>query len=247
MKVRGLIFDINGTLIDINTQEEHGDIYRVLSNLLSYEGLSLTPEAVRDAYYKIMNRQRKSSNETYPEFDVVAIFREILKSYATDFTRDLPAKKSSQLPLFLAEVYRSVSRFRLQLYPGVKEVLDQLHERYLMAAVSDGQSAYAIPEMHAAGLPDYFKPVIVSGDLGYRKPDRRIFEAALSGMRLSPLEVLFIGNDTYRDIFGAQQLSLKAILFKSNQGKQETPGVEPDYVIRSISELPVAIRFFEEA
>jgi len=246
MNVRGLIFDMNGTLIDINTQEEHSDIYRVLSNLLSFEGISLTPTAVRDLYYKIMNRQRKSSKETYPEFDAVAIFGEILTSLATDVTRGLPAEKLDQLPLVLAEVYRSVSRFRLQLYPDVKDVLDQLHPHYLMAAVSDGQSAYAVAEMHAAGLPDYFNPVIVSGNLGYRKPDRRIFEAALSGMGLSPSEALFIGNDMYRDIFGAQQLSLKTIFFKSNQGEQESDGVEPDYIIYSISELPVAIRFFEE-
>lgn len=247
MKVRGLIFDLNGTLIDINTQEDYGDIYRVLSNLLSYQGIALSPDVLRDRYYEIMSRQRKSGHETYPEFDAVAIFKEILTSHTTDFTRSLPVRQLSQLPLFLAQTYRSISRFRLQLYPGVIAVLEQLRQRYRMAAVSDGQSAYVVPEMHAAGLPNYFKPVIVSGDLGYRKPDQRIFEAALSRMRLSPAEVLFIGNDIYRDIFGAQQLSLKTILFKSNQGKQEKAGVEPDYIIRRISELPAAIQFFDQS
>jgi len=75
-----------------------------------------------------------------------------------------------------------------------------------LAAVSDGQSAYAVPELQAAGLQEYFKPVIVSGDLGFRKPDVRIFEMALSGMGLRPDDVLFIDNDMYRDIYGAQQL-----------------------------------------
>ncbi len=133
--------------------------------------------------------------------------------------------------MFLAEVYRAVSRFRLQLYPGIEEVQSQLRGHYLMAAVSDGQSAWAVPELHAVGLLDYFKPIIVSGNLVYRKPDKRIFEAALVDMKLAPSEVLFIGNDMYRDIFGAHKLGMKTVFFKSNQGEQEEEGVQADYVI----------------
>lgn len=244
MNIRGLIFDINGTLIDIHTNEWYDEIYRVIINLLSYQGISLSHDEVRDLYFKIMKEQRRTSKENYPEFDAVEIFQEILTLYATEFTRNLPAKKLAILPRVLAEVYRSVSLFRLQLYPGVKEILEQLRPRYLMSAISDGQSAYAVPELHAVGLLDYFKPVIVSGDLGYRKPDTRIFESALSGMGLNPSETLFIGNDMYRDVFGAQQLGIKTIFFKSNQGEHEKEGVKPDYIIYNFSELLKAIHFF---
>ena len=245
MNIRGLIFDINGTLIDIHTNEAYDEIYRVISNLLSYQGISLSADHIRDLYYQIMKEQRLSSKENHSEFDAVGIFQEIMKRYATDFTRKLPAEKRAQLPLFLAEVYRAVSRFRLQPYPDVVEVLTELRPRYLLAALSDGQSAYAAPELQAAGLLDFFNPVIVSGDLGYRKPDVRIFENVLSGMKLKPSEVLFIGNDMYRDIFGAKQLGLKTIFFKSNQGEQEKEGVQPDYIIYHFSELLKAVRFFE--
>ena len=63
-------------------------------------------------------------------------------------------------------------------------------------------------------------------------------------MGLNPSETLSIGNDMYRDIFGAQQLGLKTIFFKSNQGEQEKEGVEPDYIIYNFSELLNAIQFF---
>jgi putative hydrolase of the HAD superfamily len=115
-----------------------------------------------------------------------------------------------------------------------------------MAIVSDGQTAWAVPELHAVGLLDYFNPVIVSGDFGYRKPDRRLFEKALSGLKLQPSEVLFIGNDMFHDVFGAQQLGIKTVFFKSNQGTQEKEGVSPDYIIYNFPELLNAIRFFEK-
>jgi putative hydrolase of the HAD superfamily len=49
----------------------------------------------------------------------------------------------------------------------------------------------------------------------------------------------------YRDIFGAQQLGLKTVFFKSNQGDQQRDQVEPDYVIYQFPELLNAVEFFK--
>ena len=64
-------------------------------------------------------------------------------------------------------------------------------------------------------------------------------------MRMDPSEVLYVGNDMYRDVYGAQRLKMKTVFFKSNQGTQEKDGVSPDYIIYSFPELLSAIRFFE--
>lgn len=246
MIVKGIIFDVNGTLSDINTNEWHDDVYRVISNLLSYQGISLDPSVVKDLYFRIMKEQRAATGERHPEFDVVGIFREIVKQHSTDFTHGLQNKKLEQLPRLLAETYRAASRFRLQLYPGVDETLRQLHPKYHLAVVTDAQSAYAIPEMDAVGLSGYFDPIIVSGDFGYRKPDRRLFQAALDAMKMQASEVLFVGNDMYRDVHGAQKVGMKTVFFKSNQGTQEKEGVKPDFSIFQFPELLTAVRFFED-
>lgn len=246
MIIRGLIFDINGTLTDILTNECHDDVYRVISNLLSYQGISLGPNSFKESYFKIMGEQRAARGERHPEFDAVGIFREIITRHSTDFTRRLPPEKLEQLPLLFAEAYRAASRYRLQLYPGVEDTIKQLHLKYHLAIVSDGQTAYAVPEMNADGLLGYFDPVIVSGDFGYRKPDKRLFEKALRAMKMEPSEVLFVGNDMYRDVYGAQRLGMKTVFFKSNQGTQEKEGVRPDYIIYNFPELISALRFFED-
>jgi len=95
------------------------------------------------------------------------------------------------------------------------------------------------------GLSDYFDPIIISGDFGYRKPDKRLFIAALTAMKMEPSEVLFVGNDMYRDVHGAQKLGIKTVFFKSNQGLQKKEGVDPDYIIYRFTELLNAICFFE--
>ena len=58
-------------------------------------------------------------------------------------------------------------------------------------------------------------------------------------------DVLFVGNDMYRDVFGGQKIGMKTVFFKSNQGTQEKAGVQPDYIIYNFPELLNAIRFFE--
>lgn len=244
MKFKGIIFDINGTLSDIQTNEWHDDVYRVISNLLSYQGIALDPEVVKFHYFQIMKEQRAACVDRYPEFDAIGIFREIIAQNATDFTHALPAEKIQQLPTLLAEAHRAASRFRLQPYPGVEETLRQLHAKYRLAIVSDGQTAYAIPELHAVGLSGYFDPVVVSGHFGYRKPDERLFRAALTAMEMEPAEVLFVGNDMYRDVYGARRLGMKTVFFKSNQGTQEREGVQADYNIFAFPELLDAILFF---
>ena len=244
MIIKAILFDINGTLIDINTNEGNEEIYRAISHILTYQGISMHRWEVRDEYYRIMDSQRKTSRETYPEFNVVEIFREFLerKLSAQEF---ISPGKLKWLPVFLAETYRGISRNRLQLYPGVLDVLNDLRHRYKLAAISDAQSAWCLPEMQAVGIDGYFDPIIVSGDFGYRKPDPRLFKAALTALRVAPENVLFVGNDMFRDIYAAKQCGIKNVFFSSNQGSKQSEGVKPDYIIYQFSEMRQAVDFFE--
>ena len=115
-----------------------------------------------------------------------------------------------------------------------------------MGVVSDAQSAYAVPELRAVGLLDYFNPVIVSGDYGYRKPDPRLFQKALDALQVKPEQALFVGNDLYHDISGAQQVGMKAILVSFDQGPTSNQSITPDYTIFRFADLPQAINHFAE-
>jgi putative hydrolase of the HAD superfamily len=141
------------------------------------------------------------------------------------------------MPLFLAEMYRGIARCRLRLYPHVREVLDMLRERYPLAVVTDAQSAYARAELHKVGLLDYFDPIVVSGDHGYRKPDRRLFQLALDGMGVAAKHALYVGNDMHRDIFGAQEAGMTTVMVESDQGADVYLDCVPDYRITDPRDL----------
>src|SRR5262245_65693343 len=117
------------------------------------------------------------------------------------------------MPLFLAEMCRGISRRRLGLYPHARKVLDALRGRYPLALVTDAQSPYARAELHRVGLLGYFDPIVVSGDHGYRKPDRRPVQAARDGMGRAAGNAMYVGHDVHRDVFGAREDGLPTVMF----------------------------------
>ena len=237
MDIRAVAFDVNGTLVRILTDDGDEQVFRAAAHFLTYQGIELHRHELRDLYFQIMKEQLRASPEKHPEFDAVGIWRSIIEDHATDFTRALPAGKLQQMPLFLAEMTRGVSRRRLSLYPHVREVLDVLRARCPLAIVTDAQSAYARSELHKVGLLGYFDPIIVSGDHGYRKPDRRLFQLALDGMGAAAENALYVGNDMYRDIHGAQEAGLTTAMFDSDQGEKIYQDCQPDYTITDFRDL----------
>jgi putative hydrolase of the HAD superfamily len=235
--IEAIAFDVNGTLVDILTEDGSEQVFRAAGHFLTYQGILLRRHALRDLYFQIMKQQQQASTEEHPEFDAVAIWRQIVDTHATDFTRQLPEAKRAQMPLFLAEMSRGVSRHRLRPYPHVVEVLDVLRERFPLSIVTDAQSAFASAELHKVGLLDYFNPVVVSGDYGYRKPDGRLFHAALEAMGVAAERALFVGNDMFRDVFGASQAGMGTVLFHTEYGAKHHPDCVPDHEIHDFRQL----------
>ena len=238
--IRGIIFDINGTLIDILTDEYDHAVWRTTANFLDYYGVRIEPNRLRAYYTELNRKQRKESPERYPEFDAAAIFRTVISEFRT-----APVKHPRLLADAASRVFRAASRRQLAPYPGVPEVMEQLRDQFILAAVSDGQVLWAYPELRSAGLEQYFSCILVSGDFGFRKPDVRLFETVLDQLDLAANEALFVGNDMFRDIYGAHEVGMKTVFFKSNQGDWKPHGAEPDYIIYSFCELPRAIAFFQ--
>jgi putative hydrolase of the HAD superfamily len=237
MDIRAVAFDVNGTLVRILTDEGMEQIFRSAAHFLTYQGIDLHRHQVRELYFGTLREQQRTSPEEHPEFDAVGVWRSIINGHLTDFTRTLPAGKLEQMPLFLAEMSRGISRRRLGLYPHVREVLDVLRERHRLALVTDAQSAHTRGELHKVGLLDYFDPIVISGDHGYRKPDRRLFQFALDGMGVAAENALYVGNDMHRDIFGAREAGMPTVMFESGQGTSAYLDCVPDYRITDFRDL----------
>jgi putative hydrolase of the HAD superfamily len=215
------------------------EIYRGIAHFLTYHGIYLHRWEVKDLYYQIMKQQKEQSTEEYPEIKVVSIWNTFLQQQGME-----SAFARRELATTLAQLYRGISRKRLQLYPSVKSVLDELKSTYRLALISDAQPCYAFPEIRAVSLEGYFDPIIISAEYGFRKPDPRLIQKALQRMSLTPEEVLCVGNDMYRDIYGASRLGIKTILLLSNQGAQSHGETTADYAVTRFEDVLAGVKAF---
>lgn len=60
-----------------------------------------------------------------------------------------------------------------------------------------------------------FSPVIISCDVGIRKPDKKIYLLTLSKLKLKPSETIFVDNQRW-NIDTPKRMGMKTILFRNN-------------------------------
>jgi putative hydrolase of the HAD superfamily len=251
--VDAVIFDINGTIIDIETEEWGRTTLRQISRYMSYLGINCGTSELIDLVRGGVRRQVEASTERHPELDAVALWRTAIDTLTNASCGDSSTSRSRlswaspiitdpDLALHLAQLQRALSRRRLRPYPEVEEVLAALRPRYKLAIVSDAQKAYARPELAETGLSGYFDAIVVSGELGFRKPDRRIFDAALSAVGTTADRAIFVGNDMHRDVFGPAQLGMRTIFTPTRIGDKDFPGAKPDYVAHNFGEVLDGVR-----
>lgn len=241
MDLRAILFDVNGTLIDITTDEGAPALYTALSHLLVYQGILVPAEQVQTAYFAILHEQKHASAEPHPEFDAEVLWNTFLARHGTAQIRALPEAKRAALPVLLAEAHRALARRHLAAYPDARAMLEALRPHYRLGIVTDAQRAYAAPELEAAGLGGFFDVVVVSGAYGYRKPDPRLFAHALDALEVRPDQTLHVGNDMYCDVHGAQRAGVQAVFYPTEWGAKTHTGVTPDYQIACLADLPALV------
>ncbi|MEL6353637.1 MAG: HAD family hydrolase [Cyanobacteria bacterium J06627_28] len=97
-------------------------------------------------------------------------------------------------------------------FAGLKEMLEALTCRgYSLGIITNGRSPFQEGNIWALGIESFFSVILVSGAVGVKKPDVRIFEQALKALNARPETSVFIGDSPLADIKGAQQAGMKAI------------------------------------
>ncbi len=119
------------------------------------------------------------------------------------------------------------------------EAVRRIARRYRLGLVSnfdDSRTGHEI--MLDTGVRDLFDAVIISADVGLRKPNPLIFERIMEMMRLKPHEILFVGDTPHDDVMGAKQMGMHAAWIRRRERLLPDGVPAPDLVIGDLAELP---------
>lgn len=145
-------------------------------------------------------------------------------------------------PVALARTYREAVNDALVPIAGAESLIDELRREYRVGLLTNGPAVAGREKVEKLGWTDRFDAVIVSGEIGIGKPDRRVFEALLDALDARPEETVFVGDEVEADIAGASDAGLHTIQVTFPGGPDQDPRAD-GYLDRSdlTSALPAIV------
>ena len=213
--IRAVIFDCYGTLVDILTNEGKDEVFSQLSNYLHYYGSHTNTGVLKAVFYAEKERYLNTRGELFPEFDLEAVFRNILRREGLN---------NPFLVESCCKIFRMASRERFKLFSDTIPALKAIKSHGVpLAMLSNAQNVFFYAEIDILGLRQYFNYYIVSSYWGFRKPDPRLFSIACTLCNVDPLEAIYIGDDADVDVKGAQSIGMQTALIDRRQDQKDEP------------------------
>ncbi len=204
--VRSVSFDLFNTLITVERDALTDALNRLLDRLREggfiFDSRSFQDDH-RQAALECLEKSRKDGKETHNSIWISAA---LMKQGYSVFPSD-PRIDSA------VEGYFSAFLDHARVIPGTREMLGRLRGRYRLGLLSNFTHAPAARSiLDHLGLTGFFDAVVISGEIGYRKPHARAFEALVGDLGLDTGHIVFVGDDPEPDMHGAQQAGLKPVL-----------------------------------
>lgn len=203
--IKAIGFDLFNTLIMIEPQAVEEALNRLIASLVQ-GGFTLDPEpfkhAHREAATRFFEETRQNGRETHNRFWISAALETQGYTVPPDDTRIAAA----------VEAYFSPFLEFCQLIPGTREILETLKGKYRLALLSNfTHPPAAIELLNGVGITSFFDVLLISGDLGYRKPHPFVFRRLITDLGLRKSQILFVGDDPELDVNGAHRAGLQPI------------------------------------
>jgi putative hydrolase of the HAD superfamily len=227
-------FDLFNTLITVEAQALEKALCRLMGSLLQ-SGLALDSTAFslayREAAVRFVEETRRDGRETHNRFWISAA----LQSQGYHVPPDDPRIASG------IDAYFSAFLEHCHLVPGTAEMLGTLKIPYRLGLLSNfthGPAARKI--LDRVGLTSFFDVVLISGELGYRKPHPRVFHRLIECLEMKGSQILYVGDDPEPDIMGAEQAGIQPVWFTyvRDHNIAPAPGIRSRNVQDPAGEVP---------
>ncbi len=227
---KNYIFDLYGTLVDINTNEWKSSLWKNMALIYSMGGAEYTPRELKKAYGDYIREEIDSIPDgkysTNPEPEITNVF---MRLYT-----DKGVECSKEIAEYTGRVFRALSIKYIKLYDGVRELFGAIRANggkiYLL---SNAQRIFTEPEILMLGIYDDFDDIIISSDTGCAKPDRMFYEHILKKHNLKRDESIMIGNDYITDIKGSHDAGLDSLYLHTNISPEIKGELYANYIVMS--------------
>jgi HAD superfamily hydrolase (TIGR01549 family) len=231
MVCRAVIFDYIGTLVNCRNYTIDASKLK-LYNALVAEGFDVDKDKFLNAYNLAHEKYRKVRYEQLREVTNAIWVAEALSNLGFEVTTD-DCRIKAALNVFFQDFIDT-----LELRAGAKKLIKKARQQCKVALISNFTHTPVIyKSLRAVGISELFNAVVVSDQVGWRKPSHHIFQYALNQLQVQAGEAVYIGDSPNEDIKGSKQAGIKTIFIPSQfntlkdllESKQE-----PDYIAKDL-------------
>lgn len=226
--LKAVIFDIDNTLYDYDAA--HAPAFQALTDY-ACRALSLTPERFKELHRAAEREVAARCGE-----NCAALHNRLIRYQAL---LELLGAPIGHAPV-MSRLYWSTLLDAMRPYPGVVEVMVELHRQGLVLGVGTNMTAdnqyEKLSRIGALKLVDF---IVTSEEVTAEKPDRRLFDWCVRKAGCLAGECAFVGDSLSKDVAGALGAGLRAVWFCPAGDASQAP--EGAAVIRAMAELPEAL------
>ena len=139
----------------------------------------------------------------------------------------------------VADWYGNERERGMSLIEGAIDTIRWLRDRgSKLALLTNGNGAAQRRKVDRFSLAAWFEVILIEGELGYGKPDERVYRLALERLEVAPASTWMVGDNLEWDVAAPQRLGIRGIWIDARgMGVPQGHAPQPDRIIRRLSDL----------
>ena len=139
----------------------------------------------------------------------------------------------------IADAFADARQKVIKPFPGAIETLVRLREHGVsLALITNGAADPQRDKIDRFDLAPCFHAILIEGELGYGKPDERVYRRALDLLGVTASDAWVVGDNLDWEVAVPQKLGIYSIWHDpTGEGLPESTAIRPDRIIRSLPEL----------
>jgi putative hydrolase of the HAD superfamily len=205
--VKAVLFDLYGTLVDVTIDTRPPRIWRRLATDLGASGISLPADELCARYHDQVAHDTREHGEPFV----------LNKKFFHDLLRN-GDEPDPQFVAAFARRFRRLTTRRIRVRPYALPLFAALRRSGCkIGLVSNTDAKLTDHDLEVLKLRHEFDALVLSSQVGVKKPDPRIFTIAIRRLGVKAREAVHIGDDYNADVLGALGARLRPLLLRAGR------------------------------